>query len=517
MAIPQEIPLYNSKVGAADVYLVEQWDKHTGSALERRNAIFRDFIALGMKGRWEYHKRAEDFPFNEHEKTILECRTWSERSQAEWMTGSSLRVMFSSSSSNVQLNEQQLEWCTRWGGDAEEVVCYDMEALPERVFCLTAYDDPSDVEEARQEHDQSLWVSGFYWVAGDELKIVWVDEFGQTVREKLCNKEDLETDGEAFNEYKPFESRWWTEATPVGKRLATAAPVQRVPTLANAAVDTFREAYNAQSPVLLPHQALSSLPAIKRWFTSARGSQEINASYLSKFGATMVPLEFSDGRTFARVQHPLAFFLECLASATSRHVETPNRYFSSYVPGARAMRRVKQSNTFFNKTAPAAGTTQIYLAQAPISELPWPLRADLPVPELVTKAGKGDIYDSSIWVGQAPTYTPLHKDPNPNLFVQLAGSKVVRLFRPDVGRGIFAEVQEMVGGNSSAAIRGEEMMMGAERAALDQRVWSDNDTCAFVYEAELHSGDALFIPKGWWHSIKSTGSGINGSVNWWFR
>jgi hypothetical protein len=33
-------------------------------------------------------------------------------------------------------------------------------------------------------------------------------------------------------------------------------------------------------------------------------------------------------------------------------------------------------------------------------------------------------------IGHPPTYTPLHRDPNPNIFVQLAGEKVVRLLAP---------------------------------------------------------------------------------------
>ncbi len=136
------------------------------------------------------------------------------------------------------------------------------------------------------------------------------------------------------------------------------------------------------------------------------------------------------------------------------------------------------------------------------------------MPELVLKAGKGDVYDSSIWIGQAPTYTPLHRDPNPNLFVQLAGTKVVRLFRPDAGRAIFAKVQELIGGNASATMRGDEMMQGAEKKALESEVWDDDfDSGRIGFEAEVRSGDGLFIPKGWWHSIKGTGNGMTGSVS----
>ncbi|KAF2153091.1 Clavaminate synthase-like protein [Myriangium duriaei CBS 260.36] len=163
---------------------------------------------------------------------------------------------------------------------------------------------------------------------------------------------------------------------------------------------------------------------------------------------------------------------------------------------------------------------EIYLAQASLSDLPEALRDDVPTPELVLKAGKGDIYDTSIWLGRAPTYTPLHKDPNPNLFVQLAGTKKVRMFGPQIGAAIFAHVQRSIGGNASAALRGEEMMQGKEREVLEEAVWNVTDQQPWMSDAlecEVSAGDALFIPKGWWHSIKGIGSGMTGSVNWWFR
>lgn len=164
-----------------------------------------------------------------------------------------------------------------------------------------------------------------------------------------------------------------------------------------------------------------------------------------------------------------------------------------------------------------APTTTIYLAQASIPNLPADLQDDLPTPFIVLEAGKGDIYDSSIWLGEAPTYTPLHRDPNPNLFVQLAGTKVVRLFAPDVGRTIFARVQEKIGAAASETMRGDEMMVGAEKEALEDEVWGvdGNESGSHGgWHAELSGGDGLFIPKGWWHSVKSFGTGMTGSVRW---
>jgi hypothetical protein len=182
---------------------------------------------------------------------------------------------------------------------------------------------------------------------------------------------------------------------------------------------------------------------------------------------------------------------------------------------------MRKTKSLTNSSASELETkASIYLAQASLSDLPSSLLEDLPTPELVSKAGKGDIYDTSIWLGRSPTYTPLHRDPNPNLFVQLAGRKQVRLFKPDLGNAIFHHVQSIIGGAANATMRGEEMMEGAERAALEQAVWSTPSGAFWTSEGlqcEVGPGDGLFIPKGWWHSIKGVSQGMIGSVNWWFR
>lgn len=114
-------------------------------------------------------------------------------------------------------------------------------------------------------------------------------------------------------------------------------------------------------------------------------------------------------------------------------------------------------------------------------------------------------------MGIPPTYTPLHKDPNPNLFLQLASNKLVRLFKPDTGARIFLDVQERISSHASAAFRGDEMMQGPERVALEDAVWNcPKGTEGF--EVVVRPGDALFIPMGWWHSIKSIGTSVTASV-----
>jgi hypothetical protein len=160
---------------------------------------------------------------------------------------------------------------------------------------------------------------------------------------------------------------------------------------------------------------------------------------------------------------------------------------------------------------------QLYLAQCSLDDLSSDLQADLPTPELTSSLGRGDIYASSLWMGRPPTSTPLHRDPNPNLFVQLVGKKVVRLIKPKQGRYLYDRLRTQMG---HAHMRGEEMMVGEERNRLQDAVWNDkeiNGVSANGVEARLEGGDGLYIPLGWWHAVESTGTHTNASVNWWFR
>ncbi|MCJ1354487.1 MAG: hypothetical protein MMC33_004476 [Icmadophila ericetorum] len=260
-------------------------------------------------------------------------------------------------------------------------------------------------------------------------------------------------------------------------------------------------------PCLLSSEEFASLPAIPKWFRNnlqQPGRWVMNLDYLSQYGHAMVPLELTrlpsptssrSDNNFLRSKAPLSLFLEWTTKA--------------------------EENTL----------DRLYLAQAPLSDLPKELQDDLPAPKFVRESGNGDIYDVNIWIGMPPTYTPLHRDPNPNLFIQLVGEKTVRLMEPAIGGEIFEASQQLLRQSNSSIFRGNEMMVGREKETLEGVVWdlprdaeSQKDGRASLsvrhqggYEAHLKSSDGLFIPQGWWHSIKGVGDGITGSVNWWFR
>ncbi|KAH7403329.1 hypothetical protein BKA64DRAFT_743933 [Cadophora sp. MPI-SDFR-AT-0126] len=283
-----------------------------------------------------------------------------------------------------------------------------------------------------------------------------------------------------------------------------------------------------------------AIPAAEKWFTrkaSSTTSEDageedgfviLSQEYLAPFSSTILPYELI-------TPHPSKSGPDTNANAdTMSELSTLLKHYTQYSSPSSTFHTFSAPLSLFllaskclasSPSSPPPQTPQLYIAQAQLLSLPSPLQHDLPTPHLVSHAGKGDIYDSNLWLGLPPTYTPLHKDPNPNLFVQLAGRKQVRMFEPRVGGGIYRSVQGRIGRGGfggGGQMRGSEMMEGPERGALWEAVWGDDgmegrDGGAEEFEALVGPGDALFIPKGWWHSFRSVGGGVTGSVNWWFR
>lgn len=251
------------------------------------------------------------------------------------------------------------------------------------------------------------------------------------------------------------------------------------------------EGFNANEPAVF-RKGFEDVPAIGKWFTPSTAdasSHELNASYLEQYGDSVVPLELTrssadnpQSSTFERFEAPLSLLLQ-------------------------------------HMTGPKTPSIRLYLAQHSLADLPSSLQADLPTPALLSHLGRGDIYASSLWMGRPPTRTPLHRDPNPNLFVQLVGQKVVRLMKPEVGRAVYERVRMEVGRQGGKAnMRGEEMMEGGEMEGLENVVWGESsgetdEEGVDGVEAELGSGDGIYVPLGWWHAVRGVGTGANASVS----
>lgn len=227
----------SNRVRASELYLTSQYPSlTTESPAQRRSAIFQEFVKLGMRERWKWHILAESHSFSDfspQEKQVLEdCRTWKERSIAFWMSAddASKLVLMTTDPSTLELDDEEPEY--RISGEPGWLYCEFEEedgpfgTLPEIAYSLTMFDDPDDVQEAREkslkemdesklaEPDQSLVVSGVFMMDG---KVIWVDEYGETIREKRIDMGDMEEDVELFANYRLYETSWWLEATKIGK------------------------------------------------------------------------------------------------------------------------------------------------------------------------------------------------------------------------------------------------------------------------------------------------------------
>ncbi|KAK2732762.1 JmjC domain-containing protein [Colletotrichum kahawae] len=279
-------------------------------------------------------------------------------------------------------------------------------------------------------------------------------------------------------------------------------------------------------------------PASTKWFIRDEASQSPTshgghpvsfAPYMDRFAHHMLPYEFMSpqlSEDTGLVVDTTSQFLTWLASGSdplgavlagivqaAAYPDAPEPRFSSFSAPLLLLLKAVEFNKLHEKKL-----KQLYIAQAQLPDLPIELREDLPVPRMVTEAGKGDVYSSSIWLGLESTYTPLHRDPNPNLFCQLVGKKIIRLLPPSSGDRLYRRVQMQIQHSGNSRVRTSEMMEGRERVALNTAVWGMEGSEDLV-ETNLDPGDALFIPKGWWHSVKSGhhDGRLNASVNWWFR
>lgn len=292
-------------------------------------------------------------------------------------------------------------------------------------------------------------------------------------------------------------------------------------------------AFKAGKPLIFRKDSgspASVLPALDTWFSKnpeSEGNSHQLSPKLQEFMQWPFPYELVVGSDEAL--QALHAFRESLTTSPDLTTQIlagilqstlaeagAQRFFQLYAP-LELLRKALEFNR--NQQINGDPVLELYIAQSSLSDLPPELQPDLPVPELVLKVGKGDVYSSSIWMGTEPTYTPLHRDPNPNLFCQLCSQKSVRLLPPDLGQQMYFQVQVKIRQEGNSRIRSTEMMEGEERKVLHDAVWQPEELPKEMCEADLRPGDALFVPEGWWHSVKSIHSSgaLNASVNWWFR
>lgn len=129
------------------------------------------------------------------------------------------------------------------------------------------------------------------------------------------------------------------------------------------------------------------------------------------------------------------------------------------------------------------------------------LAGAFPTPALVDESWLEEV---NLWVAFEGAFTPLHFDPADNLLAVFEGTKHLALFAP----------------TESAKLEPASVLVRKASRLIYSRV-DPNDVhrspafgSARYTVATLNEGDALFIPTGYWHSVRSFG--VNLAVNYWW-
>ncbi|EPS44816.1 hypothetical protein H072_1166 [Dactylellina haptotyla CBS 200.50] len=286
------------------------------------------------------------------------------------------------------------------------------------------------------------------------------------------------------------------------------------------------------------------LPAFTNWFLPT-ATNRLNIQYLlaatqASKSDPLIPIEITTPQGVEQATLPFTAFLGYL-SAPSIHPDSPRLYLAQHPAPSFLDEDVPQPFSGLGFTL--RGEHQSNLSQDPSSLIDTDIIA-------ATRDHEVDIYASSLWLSRSSpaTNTPLHRDPNDNLFVQLAGSKIIRALPPNIGDALFRSLA-LSGRTASIDPRGrirDGLLDPRESRVFDSIIWGW-DGGAFkaadiglereiveaidsnMYETTVERGDGVYIPRGWWHAVRSLvpsdieeqESGavttVVASMNWWFR
>jgi len=120
----------------------------------------------------------------------------------------------------------------------------------------------------------------------------------------------------------------------------------------------------------------------------------------------------------------------------------------------------------------------------------------------------GKAIQPRIWIGNQVT-TPAHFDEYHNIACVACGVRRFTLFAPEQVRNLYV-------GPLDFAPTGAAIGMARLDRPEDPRYPRLKDALAEAQVAELHPGDAIYIPPMWWHHVESLKQ-INALVNYWWK
>ena len=147
----------------------------------------------------------------------------------------------------------------------------------------------------------------------------------------------------------------------------------------------------------------------------------------------------------------------------------------------------------------SGGARDRYL-MTPLSSLPEALRADAPPPSYLEAV---TVQNAKLWIGPAGMVSSLHRDLADNLHAQVSGRKRFTLVAPQQSACVYP----------NSFFDGVPNGCGVDVESPDYARFP-RFRAAELLVAELDPGDVIYIPRGWWHHVRTLE--LSMSVNFWW-
>lgn len=147
------------------------------------------------------------------------------------------------------------------------------------------------------------------------------------------------------------------------------------------------------------------------------------------------------------------------------------------------------------------GSESVYVGSVPANEFLPGYAVQNPMPLLAATIGP------RLWLGHASNVSA-HYDALDNLACVVAGRRRFTLYAPEL-------IDRLYVGPIDHTMAGQPVSLAASSAPDAQRFPLFEQVRDQALNAELQPGDALYLPKLWWHQIEATAA-FNGLVNYWW-
>jgi hypothetical protein len=149
----------------------------------------------------------------------------------------------------------------------------------------------------------------------------------------------------------------------------------------------------------------------------------------------------------------------------------------------------------------APGVKSVYAGSAPCRECLPGFAPDNLMPLLAPET------TPRIWLGTASNVSS-HYDTFDNLACVIAGHRRFTLYAPEL-------IGRLYVGPIDRTMAGPPVSLAASSPQDDQRFPLFSEIRDQAWVCELQAGDALYLPKLWWHQVESLAA-FNGLVNYWW-